>query len=90
MLFLIPEGMKPVFHMKDVKMPLDIAFLDENGVILDIKEANLSDKKTFFSPPEGTLYTIEVRQGWFEKQGIKRGDIVSPGFSLLSLKETTL
>ena len=65
--------------MKDMKIPLDIVWLDKNKqVIYIVKNAGpeLSTDVTFF-PKTKARYVLELQAGSVEKAGIKTGMIAS-------------
>lgn len=79
----VPEndGMIFVFHlttiqafwMKNTYVPLSIAFVDDNGKILQIEDMQPKDETNTLSKSP-VRYAIEVNQGWFRKNGIVVGD----------------
>lgn len=76
MLFIFEqEGIYP-FYMKNTKIPLSIAFIDRNGVIIDIQQMAPFDDETQHYPNQPFLYALETNQGWFFENGIKPGDTV--------------
>ncbi len=84
MIFVLPQKKVVHFHMKDVGFPLSIAFIDRNGIILGIKEMNPREPTQLYSAPRKARYALEVRQGWFERNRVKAGDLVRPESSTLS------
>lgn len=76
MLFIYPDLRPRSFWMKDTKIPLSIAFLDDSGQIFSIQDMTpmQTDKTYPSSRPAG--YALEVNQGWFSKNGIDVGDVV--------------
>jgi uncharacterized membrane protein (UPF0127 family) len=76
MLFIFDRDQILSFWMKNTPHPLSIAYLDSKGKI-----RNIYDMTPFsLTPIVSTVsvrYALEVPQGWFEKAGIKTGDIVS-------------
>jgi len=73
MLFVFPQQQILSFWMRNTLIPLDIAFIDESGVIVDLQHmAPLDESKNYISA-EPALYALEVNVGWFEKHGIKVG-----------------
>lgn len=84
MLFVLPEGTKPNFHMKEMKMPLDIAFIDKHGVILDLQEMDPREENRLYPSSDKARYALEVHRGWFERRRVRKGDFVRPHFSSLS------
>ncbi|SDW66025.1 DUF192 domain-containing protein [Marinobacter mobilis] len=67
------------FWMQNTIIPLDIAYLDENGVIASIKQMEpCIDQPTCPVYPAGVRYrsALEVNQGFFEAHGISVGDRV--------------
>ena len=83
MLFVFPEPHLLGFWMKNTPSPLSIAFIDGDGVILNIEDMAPNDDKTIHRSHGNALYALEMRQGWFLEQGIKPGDKVGnlPGAS---------
>jgi len=75
MLFIFPEPKYQTFHMRNVKFPLDIAFLREDGTIDEIKRMKMSAQELTYSQHK-VRYALEVNAGWFEAHGIGPGDRV--------------
>ena len=76
MLFVYPLSELRTFWMKDTRIPLSIAFLDDAGIIINIEimSPNQTEKKYRSSIP--ALYALEVNQGWFKLHGVNAGDRV--------------
>tara|TARA_R100001480_G_scaffold133032_1_gene130194 strand:+ start:24 stop:230 length:207 start_codon:yes stop_codon:yes gene_type:complete len=56
-------------------IPLDVAFINEEGIIENIKE--LHPLRTIpISSDCNALYALEVNRGWFGKNNVKIGDKV--------------
>jgi uncharacterized membrane protein (UPF0127 family) len=72
MLFVFPDLQVRSFWMKDTLIPLDIAYLDENFRIINIRamEPNTTDPHPSSRP---AMFALEVPLGWFEKKGIGEG-----------------
>ena len=61
--------------MKNTFIPLDIAFINEEGIIESIKELDPMNPIPVY--PDGDVrYAIEVNRGWFAENGIEVGDII--------------
>lgn len=62
--------------MKDMKIPLDIVWLDKNKeVVYVVKNAKPSlSTDVIFTPKTNARYVIELPMGEVEKSGIKNGD----------------
>ena len=75
MFFIFAEAGKKSFHMKDTRIPLDIAFIKEDGIIESIKELNPFTLLPVFSDGE-VLYALEVNRGWFVENNVNIGDNV--------------
>ena len=73
MLFSFIESGEKFFHMKDTIIPLDIAFINERGIIESIKE--LKPLSTIpISSDSSVLYALEVNRGWFDTNDVNVGD----------------
>ena len=75
MLFIFPKAEKRSFWMKNTSIPLSIAYLDENGDILNIEDMTPQSLKGVRSNGKAK-YALEVNQGWFDSKGISPGDRV--------------
>ena len=73
MLFVFEEVGQKSFHMKDTRIPLDIAFIKEDGVIESIKELKPFTLLPVFSDGD-VLYALEVNRGWFAENNVNIGD----------------
>ena len=73
MLFIFEASAKQSFHMKETRIPLDIAFVTEDGIIDSIKQLEPLSEEHVESDGE-ILYALEVNRGWFEEYGIEAGD----------------
>jgi len=75
MLFVFETTDRHSFHMKNTFIPLDIAFINEEGVIESIKELDPMSSIPVY--PDGDIrYAVEVNRGWFAENGIEVGDII--------------
>lgn len=79
MLFKYSRERVASMWMKNTYIPLDVAFVDQDGKIIDIKTMKPLDL-TSVSSTKKVLYALEMNQGWFEKNGVKEGHFIS--FSL--------
>lgn len=76
MLFRFDEVRRHCLWMKNTPLPLSAAFLDEDGVIVDVIDLEpLSTEIRCSQAP--ARYALEVNQGWFEAQGTRVGDRVT-------------
>ena len=75
MLFVFPKPGKYSFWMKDTPLPLSIAFIAEDGRILNIAEMQANSTHTH-SAQGNILYALEMNKSWFADHAIKAGDRV--------------
>jgi hypothetical protein len=73
MLFVFPQQQILSFWMRNTFIPLDIAFIDHAGVIVDIQRMAPLDETINYISAAPALYALEVNAGWFEKREIKVG-----------------
>jgi uncharacterized protein len=73
MLFIFKQPGQVGFWMKDTPLALSIAFIDQNGKILDIQDME-SFSLEVHSPGRNYLYALEVAKGYFARKGVKPGD----------------
>lgn len=79
MLFVFDREVLPPFNMRDTFIPLSIAFIDADGIIVDIQDMQpLTDGP--YVPAAPIQYALEVNQGFFVERAIGVGDVVElPG-----------
>ena len=73
MLFVFDRVAQQSFHMSHTTIPLDIAFIDEEGCIESIKELVPLRREPVYSNAQ-VLYALEVNRGWFAENKVKVGD----------------
>ncbi len=73
MLFVFEEPQILVFWMRNTFIPLDIAFISPEGVILNIESMRPLDEGPRYRSLGPARYAIEANQGWFESRGIRPG-----------------
>jgi uncharacterized membrane protein (UPF0127 family) len=76
MLFLFEQETNTPFWMKNTYIPLSIAFIDKNNVIIDILEMTPNQEAILYAPSRSYLKALEMNRGWFLENGIKVGDTI--------------
>jgi len=72
MLFVFPEKGTHCFWMKNTLIPLSIAFLGDDGRIVNI--ADMAPRaEASHCPQQAVRYALEMEQGWFARRGIAAG-----------------
>jgi hypothetical protein len=72
MLFVFDEAAPHCMWMKNTYIPLSVAFIDAQGVIINIADMTPhSEQSHCASRP--AVYALEMTQGWFAQRGIKAG-----------------
>jgi len=72
MLFSFPLQETQSFWMKNTFVPLSIAFIDRSGLITNIEHMTPHDLNNV-SSSDPVPFALEVRQGWFEENGVTAG-----------------
>ncbi|WP_019023040.1 DUF192 domain-containing protein [Thioalkalivibrio sp. ALE23] len=73
MLFLWDNAGPRAMWMKNTLIPLDVAFIDAEGVITNIE--TMQPETTRQHESAGPVpYALEVHAGWFEEHGIEAGE----------------
>lgn len=76
MLFIFPSDTTTGFWMRNTKVPLSIAFVDANGVIVGLDDMEPLTEAVHH-PPRPYRYALEVPQGFFARHAVATGDEVS-------------
>ncbi|MDX1389091.1 MAG: DUF192 domain-containing protein [Acidobacteriota bacterium] len=75
MLFVYESARPLGFWMRNTLIPLDIAYIDEQGRIVDIQSMEPGDETTHWSSSDA-MYALEMNIGWFEENQVTVGDLV--------------
>jgi uncharacterized membrane protein (UPF0127 family) len=81
MIFIFNFEMTQTFWMKDTLIPLDIIFVDHNGLVINIATAtsqpNAPDNQLkLYRSTSPAKYVIELNAGDADKLSLKPGDII--------------
>jgi uncharacterized protein len=75
MLFVFEQPEPQCFWMRNTLLPLSIAFLADDGRIVNIAEMKpQSDDSHCSAKP--VRYVLEMNKAWFDRRGLKAGDKV--------------
>ena len=85
MLFIFPDVRTVTFWMKNTYIPLDIAFIDDRGIILKIDSMKPHDE-TRHSSDHPVKYVLEVNRGFFSKRSINTGDKTDFSDSIVNMQ----
>lgn len=72
MLFVFEQPSQQCFWMKNTLLPLSIAFVEDDGTIVNIDEMKPQTLDSHCSA-RPVRYVLEMNTGWFAKKGIKAG-----------------
>lgn len=76
MLFVFDRPARSCMWMKNTPLPLSVAFIDENGTIINIEEMEPFTLDSHCS--QGWIrYALEMNKNWFSDKGIKPGSKIS-------------
>jgi uncharacterized protein len=76
MAFVWDSPIQTAFWMKDTLIPLSVAFVDEHGRIVTIRDMQpcTADPCTTYAPTAPYVTAVEANRGWFDDHGIGLGD----------------
>jgi uncharacterized membrane protein (UPF0127 family) len=76
MLFDLGDKVDHSFWMRNTCIPLDLLYIDEDGLIVGIVEnaPTLNDEPRSVGCP--SLYVLEVNAGWSRRHGVEAGQFV--------------
>ena len=76
MLFVFPEASIHSMWMVNTYIPLSVAFLNKNGMILNIIDMS-PHTRTRNSAASKAKYALEMNLGWFSSRSIKAGEKIT-------------
>jgi uncharacterized protein len=72
MVFVFDEASQHCMWMKNTYIALSVAFLDEQGTIINIEDMTPQTEDTHCAK-KPARYALEMDRGWFASRGIKAG-----------------
>lgn len=72
-LFVFPHSERHAFWNKNVEFPLDLAFLDENGKVVDLKNLEAQSESSV-RPDSAARFVVEASHGTFDRLNVSMGD----------------
>jgi len=75
MLFIFKQSRTRVFTMRNVVIPLDIAFIDSDGRIAEIFAMEPGVDR--YPSKVSAQYALEMNKGWFAANNIAVGDVIT-------------
>ena len=72
MLFVNEDASPRCFWMRNTLIPLTIAFLADDGTIVNLADMQPRSETSHCSA-QPVRYALEMRQGWFAKRGLQAG-----------------
>jgi len=75
MLFVFEQKAGHCFWMKNTLLPLSIAFIDDEGKIVNIEEMKPQSEENH-CPLKPIRYALEMNSNWFEKRQLGAGKLV--------------
>ncbi len=84
MVFVFPERRGLDFWMLDVPIPLSIAFLEDDGTVVNIEEMAAgqgiaAEQQPRYYSRAPVRLALEMESGWFARNGIQAGDKLDLG-----------
>ena len=72
MLFVFPQAARHCMWMRNTFLPLSVAFLDDEGRILNIEDMQPQTENNHCAAREAR-FALEMNIGWFAGKGLKAG-----------------
>jgi uncharacterized protein len=76
MLFVFPLPHRASFWMKNCPLPLSAAYIDPEGVILEIRDLKPHDTNSVVASSDQVQFVLETSQGWFQRHQVTAGTVV--------------
>ena len=76
MLFVMAQQAPHAFWMRSVLIPLDMIFLDEQGIVVGLVEHAPPQDDRRWGPKAASSYVVETNAGWARAHGVALGQKV--------------
>jgi len=75
MLFIFDETANHCMWMRNTVLPLSVAFIDNDGTIVNIEEMKARTDDTHCAR-HGVHYALEMAAGWYKAHGLSSGSVI--------------
>lgn len=76
MLFIFRQPHQAAFWMKNCPLPLSCAYMDPQGVILELHDMEPQNTNSIVANSDNVMFVLETTRGWFERNGVRTNMIV--------------
>ena len=76
MLFVFQRPHQASFWMKNTGLPLSLAYIDPEGVILEIHDLQPFNTNSVSAGTGRVQYVLETTQGWFKRHDVNPGMLI--------------
>lgn len=77
MIFVFPQPTQASFWMKNTILPLSAAYIAPDGTILEIHDLQPQDTNAVVANSDNVQFVLETKQGWFKRNNIGVGTVIS-------------
>lgn len=71
MLFIFSQPHQAGFWMKNCSLPMSCAYLDAQGVILELHDMEPHNTNSIIARTNNVMFVLETPRGWFERHGVR-------------------
>lgn len=86
MLFVFARPHRAAFWMKNCPVPLSGAYIDPDGIILEIHAMEPRNTNMIVAASDNVMFVLETKRGWFDRHNVRAGMVVKTERG--SLRET--
>jgi len=83
MLFVFGRPVQVAFYMRNTIIPLSAAYIDTEGVILEIHDLKPLDETPIEASSDKVQFVLETPQGWFKRNNIDVGALIRSEYGSL-------
>jgi uncharacterized protein len=76
MLFVLPVQQQARFWMKNCPLPLSAAYIDPEGVILEVVDLHPHNTNSVVAKSDRVQFVLETNQGWFGRHHVTPGMVI--------------
>jgi len=77
MLFVFNRAHQAGFWMKNCPQPLSGAYIDPQGIILEILPMEPHNTNSLMAASDNVMFVLETKHGWFDRHNVRTGMVVT-------------